>query len=75
MKLGEYISTPVFWMVYVEGRNSPTRKWEKREEAEAEAMRLTIKEGRDAYILEAVQGYAIPEPQTIKIFIDKEPWE
>lgn len=73
--MSKYIKTRIFWMVYVEGRNSPTKKWETREEAEAEANRLAIKEGRDVYVLEAVVGYSIPIPKPVTIFINKEPWE
>jgi hypothetical protein len=43
-----------FWMVYVEGKRAPAFKHPTLEEAEAEAVRLSIP-GEDAYILQAVR--------------------
>lgn len=46
-------------MVYVEGGNSPTHKHETAESAQVEAARLTEKEGKTTYILQAVYGYEV----------------
>jgi hypothetical protein len=43
----------IFWMVYVEGKNTPTRKYENELDAIHEAERLTNKEGLLSYILKA----------------------
>lgn len=52
-----------FWMVYAEGGGAPARKHFFRDEAEAEAERLAVKNGRPVYVLESKGGYDIPEPK------------
>ena len=42
-----------FYMIYVEGKNSPTKKFTSLEEANDEAERLCIQENRKVYILES----------------------
>ena len=46
-----------FWMVYVEGKSSPTKKHADFNEAYDEARRLAKKEGRDTYLLQAVSKF------------------
>ena len=45
---------PRFWMVYLEGRNTPAHKHQHKTAAVAEAGRLYEKEKRRAYVLEVV---------------------
>lgn len=52
-----------FWMVYREGGNSPIKKHFDVKEAEAEAMRVTIKTGKPAYVLESMCGFEVPQPE------------
>jgi len=41
-----------FWMVYVEGKSSPTKKHETLEDAEREAVRLAQQnDGRSVFLL------------------------
>jgi len=58
-----------FWMGYVHGRNTPTKLYPIRWDAEAEAKRLAAQEHKHAFVLEAVAGYAMPEPEPIEITI------
>ncbi len=46
-------------MVHVESMNSPSKKWETLEEAEAEASRLCDKERKKTYVLESIQKYEL----------------
>ena len=48
-----------FWMVWVEGNGSPTKKHENRELADSEAVRLAKLTKKKAFILEAIDGYKI----------------
>lgn len=50
-----------FWMVYVEGRNSPKVKHTSDDDARREAERLAIQEDKKVYILKAL-GYVEPLP-------------
>lgn len=43
-----------FYMVYLEGQNTPTFKHFSKEKAEKEAMRLTDQTGCTAYVLLAI---------------------
>ena len=45
-----------FYMVFVEGKNAPTKKYDDINEANEEAMRLAEKEHTNAYVLKAVGG-------------------
>jgi hypothetical protein len=45
-----------FYMVYVEGRQSPTHKHEQFESAHREAERLTRSTRQKAYVLEAISS-------------------
>ncbi len=40
-----------FYMVYVEGASTPSRKYEALSEAEKEAERLCVKENKKAFVL------------------------
>jgi len=48
-----------FYMVFVEGRNMPQRKYETIEEAETEAERLCEKEKSKVYILKSVEKFEL----------------
>ncbi len=48
-----------FYMVYVEGMSTPSKKWETLEEAEAEASRLCDKERKKTFVLESIQKYEL----------------
>jgi hypothetical protein len=50
-----------FYMCFIEGKGTPTVKHETAEIAEAEAERLTRKEGKETYVLAAVK-MCIPAP-------------
>jgi hypothetical protein len=43
-----------FYMVFVDGENTPTKKHESKEEAEKEAIRLSEKLGKKAFVLESL---------------------
>ena len=43
-----------FYMVYVEGRNAPSKKFERYQEAEEEALRLCEKEKSKVFVLESI---------------------
>ena len=45
-----------FWMVYVQGGDSPQRKHDRVEDARNEAYRLAKKEEKAAYVLECIGG-------------------
>jgi len=49
-----------FYMVFVEGENTPTNKHENQEKAEKEATRLANKLGKKAFILQSV-SFAKPD--------------
>lgn len=51
-----------FWMIYVEGKASPTRRHEVFEEAHEEAKRLCQKENANTYILSAIRRYETCAP-------------
>jgi len=48
-----------FYMIYVEGKNMPFRKFEALEEAEKEAERLCEKEKSKTFILESIVKYEL----------------
>ena len=58
-----YLIRKRFWMVFVEGRQSPATEFQSVEDARKEAQRLCVKENRNAFVLEAVNGYYLPEPE------------
>jgi hypothetical protein len=43
-----------FYMIYVEGKNMPFKRWENLHEAEAEAERLCEKEKSKTFVLQSV---------------------
>jgi hypothetical protein len=43
-----------FYMVFVDGENTPTHKHESKDEAEKEAIRLSEKLGKKAFVLESM---------------------
>lgn len=51
-----------FWMVYLEGRSAPTKKHESYVEAMREALRLSTKERRSAYVLETKCAFVVQDP-------------
>jgi hypothetical protein len=51
-----------FWMVYVEGRQSPSSRHSTRAEAISEAERLARKEQQSVVLLEAVAFCSLLEP-------------
>lgn len=48
-----------FYMVYVEGKNMPFKRWETLVEAEAEAERLCEKEKSKTFVLQSIQKYEL----------------
>lgn len=53
-----------FYMVYAEGKQTPARKHLRLEDAEAEAKRISEKEGVNCYVMEMVSW--VPKPEPIK---------
>ena len=51
-----------FWMVFVDGGNSPSAKHFSKEEAIEEAARLAIKTSKQAYVLECIERFIVPMP-------------
>jgi hypothetical protein len=49
----------IFYMIFVEGKNIPFKRWETLEEAEAEAERLCEKEKSKTFILKSIQKYEL----------------
>lgn len=49
----------IFYMIFVEGKNMPFKRWETLEEAEAEAERLCEKEKCKTFILKSIQKYEL----------------
>jgi hypothetical protein len=49
----------IFYMIFVEGKNMPFKRWETLEEAEAEAERLCEKEKSKTFILKSIQKYEL----------------
>jgi hypothetical protein len=43
-----------FYMVYVEGKNMPFKRWETQAEAEVESERLCEKERAKTFVLESI---------------------
>ncbi len=56
------MTNPEFWMCYVEGGESPAVRHDTREEARAEAERLTRKLRRTTYVLHAESECVLAEP-------------
>jgi hypothetical protein len=53
----------VFYMLFVEGRSTPTRKHATITEAQVEATRLIANTGKPVYILKGVGKYELkPQP-------------
>lgn len=48
-----------FYMVYVEDKTMPVRRYESLQEAETEAHRLCEKERRKTFILKSIQKYEL----------------
>lgn len=48
-----------FFMIYVEGKNSPVAQYTTIEEAENDAIRLCEKEKRKTYILKAIEKFEL----------------
>ena len=51
-----------FWMVFVDGGNSPTAKHYEKTTAIAEAERLAIKTTKQSYVMECVERFVMPTP-------------
>lgn len=51
-----------FYMVFVEGGQSPKVKHATQEQASTEAYRLAKDTGKTVYVLIAGHGYSVPEP-------------
>ena len=49
----------IFYMIFVEGKNMPFKRWETLEEAEAEAERLCEKEKSKTFVLKSIQKYEL----------------
>lgn len=60
-----------FFMVFVEGGNSPTFKHQFRENAATEAKRLTQLTSKKTYVLKTVEAYE-EAPKVLKIEIMEE---
>ena len=48
-----------FYMIYVEGKNMPYKRYYNLQEAEAEAERLCEKERAATYIVKSIQKYEL----------------
>lgn len=48
-----------FFMIYVEGKNSPVAQYATIEEAENDAIRLCEKEKRKTYILKSIEKFEL----------------
>lgn len=48
-----------FYMIYVEGKNMPYKRYETLQEAEPEAERLCEKERATTYIVKSIQKYEL----------------
>ena len=53
-----------FWMVVVDGGNSPGKRQVTLDDAKQEAARLAVKEGRTAYLLELTEAVTYNPPVT-----------
>jgi hypothetical protein len=50
-----------FYMVFLEGGNTPAVKHEGLQKAKQEAIRLTLLHGKKAYVLESVQSFEVTQ--------------
>lgn len=63
-----------FWMVYAEGGSAPCKKHRTLVSAEAEAQRIAKKNaGSPVYVLAAIEGYAIPDPEPVRFVTVAQP--
>ena len=57
-----------FYMVYVEGMNMPSKKWENIRDAEKEAERLCEKEKRKVFILKSIQKFEMKNVEQTMLY-------
>jgi hypothetical protein len=59
----------LFWMVYCEEGNAPFKKHRNKEDAYAEAQRISTKTGKTTFVLEVVGGFEIPIPVAVRFSV------
>ena len=60
-----------FWMVFAEGGQAPHKRHLHRDDAENEAARIAAKNGRPAYVLEAVCFFEVTIPPVRRVAMDE----
>lgn len=60
-----------FFMVFVEGGQTPQKKQSNLQVAREEAKRLCKKTGKTAFVLEAIGGYHPPEPEAVEFILGR----
>lgn len=68
------INTTVFYMIYVEGQNSPTRKHLTFDEARKEAERLARMMHKKTYILGTIECVEVNDIVRTNCAVGQLPW-